>query len=226
MKRKGFTLIELLIVVAIIAILAAIAVPNFLEAQTRSKVSRMKADMRTVATAIEAYTVDYNRPPFDWDPAANFPYYLHNGLSTPISYLTSARSIFDIFATGVQSPGQDRVRERLRYRAFSEEYLSGGTPGSPFQSLPGPDAPGMRVAQEVHGAWFLTSKGPDGFTTPLPAGFSDGRNPNDWLWLIYDPTNGTVSPGQIIRSQNSPEPSMGQYGRDVTYSPLLPQQGG
>ncbi len=59
---RGFTLIELLIVVAIIAILAAIAVPNFLEAQVRSKVSRVKADMRTLATAIETYTVDNNKP--------------------------------------------------------------------------------------------------------------------------------------------------------------------
>src|SRR6059058_569753 len=61
--KKGFTLIELLIVVAIIAILAAIAVPNFLEAQTRAKVSRVRADARTVATAIESYAVDNNKYP-------------------------------------------------------------------------------------------------------------------------------------------------------------------
>lgn len=65
---KGFTLIELLIVVAIIAILAAIAVPNFLEAQTRSKVSRVKADMRTIATGLEIYRLDNNDypPGFVW----------------------------------------------------------------------------------------------------------------------------------------------------------------
>ena len=48
---------------AIIAILAAIAVPNFFEAQVRSKVSRTKSDMRTVGTAINAYIVDYNDVP-------------------------------------------------------------------------------------------------------------------------------------------------------------------
>lgn len=57
---KGFTLIELLIVVAIIAILAAIAVPNFLEAQTRAKVSRAKNDMRSISTGLESYFVDKN----------------------------------------------------------------------------------------------------------------------------------------------------------------------
>ena len=56
--REGFTLIELLIVVAIIAMLAAIAVPNFLEAQARAKVARAKADLRTIATALESYSVD------------------------------------------------------------------------------------------------------------------------------------------------------------------------
>jgi type II secretion system protein G len=64
-KFRAFTLIELLIVVAIIAILAAIAVPNFLEAQVRSKVSREKANMRTIATALEAYRTDFSRYPLE-----------------------------------------------------------------------------------------------------------------------------------------------------------------
>jgi prepilin-type N-terminal cleavage/methylation domain-containing protein len=70
-KIKGFTLIELLIVVAIIAILAAIAVPNFLEAQVRSKVSRAHSDMRSLATAIESYMVDNNGFPVATANAGN-----------------------------------------------------------------------------------------------------------------------------------------------------------
>src|SRR5205809_2156755 len=94
LNRGGgaFTLIELLIVVAIIAILAAIAVPNFLEAQTRAKVSRCAADMRSLRTGLESYVVDNNKyPETDWGEGvlSGTPGAGMHRLSTPVAYMTS-----------------------------------------------------------------------------------------------------------------------------------------
>jgi type II secretion system protein G len=62
-NSKGFTLIELLIVVAIIGIIVAIAIPNLLNAIQRAKQKRTMADMRTAGTGAEAYAVDFNHYP-------------------------------------------------------------------------------------------------------------------------------------------------------------------
>ena len=86
---RAFTLIELLIVVAIISILAAIAVPNFMEAQSRSTISRVLNDMRSLAVALESYRVDFNHYPNEGirlsDPLE--PVSLLR-LSTPVSFIT------------------------------------------------------------------------------------------------------------------------------------------
>ncbi len=61
--ERGFTLIELLIVVAIIAILAAILIPNFLRARAQSQLSATKGNMKNAATALESYFVDNSTYP-------------------------------------------------------------------------------------------------------------------------------------------------------------------
>lgn len=203
-KSGAFTLIELLIVVAIIAILAAIAVPNFLEAQVRSKVSRTKADFRAVATALESYRVDYNVYPW-WSPAgfgnsnayweqpysgggSRIPLAYAAGITTPIAYITSIH-LNDPFTAGkvqkdqlfffVEQPGheEDAVIGSYGYDRDKETMRL---------LMPGKNGPGT--------VWGLFSMGPDNRyydTQPWPVGKAH--------WVEYDPTNGTVSLGNIWR---------------------------
>ncbi|MGC9327271.1 MAG: type II secretion system protein [Candidatus Hinthialibacter sp.] len=89
--REAFTLIELLIVVAIIGILAAIAVPNFLNAQLRAKVSRVMADFRNYGTSIESYILDNNAAPWDVPcPSGDHGWAsCLSRLTTPVAYMSS-----------------------------------------------------------------------------------------------------------------------------------------
>ena len=96
MERKAFTLIELLIVVAIIGILAAIAVPNFLNAQIRAKVANMQATHKTLGTAMMMYYSDFN----SFHAHSHQPDQ-HTPLTTPIAYLTAWP--VDIFQANLDS---------------------------------------------------------------------------------------------------------------------------
>ena len=60
-RRGGFTLVEIMIVVAIIALLAAIAVPGFLRARKRSQASRILNDLRLIDSAVDQYAIETNR---------------------------------------------------------------------------------------------------------------------------------------------------------------------
>jgi len=164
--RRAFTLIELLIVVGIIAILALIALPNMLDAQVRTKVTRARADMRTQATALELYRVDENHyPPQENDDATPVR------MTTPVAYLTSLPR--DPFRINRQD---DRDR-RYRYdnvRANVEANL--------------PQWPPNDIRR--YGDWRFVSPGPQMQSDP---------------WIPYDPTNGTVSIGSVLRTQLSPD---------------------
>jgi len=60
-SQRGFTLVEIMIVVAIIALLAAIAVPGFLRARKRSQASRILNDLRMIDSAVDQYAIETNR---------------------------------------------------------------------------------------------------------------------------------------------------------------------
>jgi type II secretion system protein G len=181
-EDKSFTLIELLIVVAIIAILAAIAIPNFMEAQTRSKISRVKADMRSLANAIESYTVDHNRYPVKTNSPDNYPEgyvrYRLTTITTPIAYITSLPGdTFTDLNVGYGARPGDRpsfVYLLYKYHPWDYYYLI--------------DA-GFRLCFSSPSiTWVLISQGPVKWDT------------NYIIWIPYDPTNGTVSQGIIVRS--------------------------
>jgi prepilin-type N-terminal cleavage/methylation domain-containing protein len=212
--KKGFTLIELLIVVAIIAILAAIAVPNFLEAQTRSKVSRVKADHRSLATAIESYYLDNNQYPMFF------------GGSTPPTNARSANELANPLPAGIATS-----RTFALAPVNSNRPSTITTPISYFTSYPADpfaDTRGLpfRYFSNTRG-WILGSFGPDadqgtngdgdiawgqgtynpadnalavsGFTFSGAETLYDPQNLTLVLGRTYDPTNGTVSSGDVWR---------------------------
>jgi prepilin-type N-terminal cleavage/methylation domain-containing protein len=192
--RRGFTLIELLIVVAIITILALIAVPNFLEAFVRAKVARSRADLRSCATALESYHIDYSAyPPMT---SAGFTggvaplsgselkwWYVPDALSTPIAYLSSSALWCPFGGNWDKAPYfPDQIWCRYGYENIPE-LMEKATQFSILQRRYHP------AAVLWSGPWRLQCVGPDRMWNPS---------------VSYDPTNGSVSGGDMIRTQKSP----------------------
>ena len=80
-RRGGFTLVEIMIVVAIIALLAAIAVPGFLRARKRSQASRILNDLRMIDAAVDQYAIETNRSTGNVVNTVDWTNYLKKGSS-------------------------------------------------------------------------------------------------------------------------------------------------
>jgi prepilin-type N-terminal cleavage/methylation domain-containing protein len=78
-KRGGFTLVEIMIVVAIIALLAAIAVPGFLRARKRSQATRILNDLRMIDSAVDQYAIETNRVTGNTVRTVDWTSYLKSG---------------------------------------------------------------------------------------------------------------------------------------------------
>ncbi len=203
LKIRAFTLIELLIVVAIIAILAAIAVPNFLEAQMRSKVARCAADIRSIRTALESYRVDNNKYPETDTGETNIN---NQGvgmfrLTTPVAFITSVpKSPFKEVNMG--NPGSPKNANLLNIYLYVRAENSPGltTDVAPQDGLDdnyntdravymGSNILSINLAVRSQGYWMMKSVGPNNV---------DDRNTLGNNARVYDATNGTVSEGDIV----------------------------
>lgn len=170
MNPKGFTLIELLIVVAIIGILAAIAVPNFLNARTRAKASKAFSEVKMLYQANIAKKVDTNAWAIDGNDTGrpNMPEtcYLKTPfwaqLTTPIAWISSVPK--DPFEKNAAWPSGG-----IGEYNYGDSYCPNSTEGA---------------------YWVFWSAGPDGDKNDLAWGWEARATP-------YRPSNGLSSNGDI-----------------------------
>lgn len=113
-RRGGFTLVEIMIVVAILALLAAIAIPSFLRARKRSQAMSVLTDLRLIDSAVEQYSLEFNRMRGDIIPPDAWAMYIKPG-----SRLEETRS--DIFGNEY---GDQLVNQIPRVPGESWDYLT------------------------------------------------------------------------------------------------------
>ncbi|HQQ00338.1 MAG TPA: prepilin-type N-terminal cleavage/methylation domain-containing protein [bacterium] len=175
MKSKAFTLIELLIVVAIIGILAAIAVPNFMNARIKAAVSRVEADMKATTTALEMYRLDYGKYVKTMAGASDIVQ-----LTTPIPYLASMPK--DYFQ-GNDDPKTFNPDSQTNSWEYTSNSLGWGwkPPHAYMVSSVGP----AKTGHGPHLDWAYT--GPNNWNKQY---FRD---------VMYNISNGILSAGAIIK---------------------------
>ncbi len=194
MNTHSFTLIELLIVVAIIGILAAIAVPNFLNAQMRAKVVRVVSDMKAVSMGEEQYRLDRGQYTFDGDCNVGSAEHLsYIPLTTPVAYI-SFLPIDEFAGIDPQFQNMDTVRTGLKPVFEYTSRVSFGPNGTP--NCKGSTGT-YNMMGRVHIEYLMTSLGPDG-DQDYPWGEAGARDlASREASFIYDPSNGLVSNGNI-----------------------------
>ena len=203
MQRRDLRLIELLIVVAIIAILEATAVPNFMEAQTRAKVSRSHADMRSLATAIESYVVDNNVTP-----------YIRNTFGGTTGFYDAVLSYHWTAANEPSNPQAHRLTTPI---AYISAY-----PQMAFQ--PGPRTEGMNDMVKSYSYWFIDLQGAakDAYkcdwkdwedypvNVPTPVRFQGQETSQYANWVLF-----SLGPSLVLDIQPG-GPGEGTYGGSIS----------
>lgn len=178
-ERRAFTLVELIIVVSIITILATLAIPHLLEAQTRAKVSRVKADHRTIVLALECYRLDENNYP----PSLNSTQLQEmRPLTTPVAYISSIPL----------DPFVDKLTYIEKFREGPYDFIRYEQTFDPYPVL----QTGGDVPYKASAHYFLLSVGPNRSqeTYFILHEIPHFLFPN----YSYDPTNGTISNGDIF----------------------------
>lgn len=184
----GLTLTELLIAVAILALLAAISTPNFLEAQTRTEVVQVKSDLRLLDQALTAYFVDHGGFP---PPASNGHGARLYRLSTPIPYYEDPKRPEPFEDEGLfrTPPYGYHGRNNLVNIFWNNDGKPGNFSGPPLMM------------------WYvLRSSGPDDDRNGGGASaLNSTASRHDFVNFVYDPTNGTYSKGDIWRAGGAPQ---------------------